>query len=563
MEIVTFVAQWLLIVEILWITGVVIPFTILVTALYLIEWLILDPFTTFLITGNWDNTYSSISITATSPIMIMLYVAIIFGFIFLIVFLVNYFGRNIINANASEMIQRLFWIFGILIFIIATPFFFLFLNILIKVATNLIGNIFINNNTVNNFLNTDTFLVNLKILINYSNANSIDLNTWNSIWENIDNSNALSVKDNLFKYYNLIAQNMNEINFNKFINDLYNNINNPTAIKEIVNANPELFNNLNSLIINVNLFNENLNSLLASGIDENTLNSILVNFGDFNSTLNCKTFVDSTSNVLQNATIYSNIQINGNNEVIPTNNIGFMLYYAVTGLYANSIDGIWANITFIQGLFQSDGITNIIKSFVLGSLIAVGIAKGIGQLMSILIYRWFAVLALVPYGAFSAARTVNDGGAIIKIWIREAITVVVSLFVVALNVQIWTLLVNLIMNGFTSNNIIIAGVSNNSMASTIAFCIFVVISTYATVGFTQKVLEIFNSSAVYRDNGMNALQNEYANASQRNKNKFKQAPKKVETNMTQKVKMTDKKGNTFTKNKKVGVIQRMGARKAK
>ena len=183
--------------------------------------------------------------------------------------------------------------------------------------------------------------------------------------------------------------------------------------------------------------------------------------------------------------------------------------------------------------------------------------------MSILIYRWFAVLALVPYGTFSAARTVNDGGAIIKIWIREAITVVVSLFVVALNVQIWTLLVNLIMNGFTSNNIIIAGVSNNSMASTIAFCIFVVISTYAIVGFTQKVLEIFNSSAVYRDNGMNALQNEYANASQRNKNKFKQAPKKVETNMTQKVKMTDKKGNTFTKNKKVGVIQRMGARKAK
>lgn len=563
MEIVTFVAQWLLIVEILWITGVVIPFTILVTALYLIEWLILDPFTTFLITGNWDNTYSSISITATSPIMIMLYVAIIFGFLFLIVFLVNYFGRNIINANASEMIQRLFWIFGILIFIIATPFFFLFLNILIKIATNLIGNIFLNNNTVNNFLNTDTFLINLKILINYSNANSIDLNTWNSIWENIDNSNALSVKDNLFKYYNLIAQNMNEINFNKFINDLYNNINNPSAIKEIVNANPELFNNLNSLIINVNLFNENLNSLLASGIDENTLNSILVNFGDFNSTLNCKTFVDSTSNVLQNATIYSNIQINGNNEVIPTNNIGFMLYYAVTGLYANSIDGIWANITFIQGLFQSDGITNIIKSFVLGSLIAVGIAKGIGQLMSILIYRWFAVLALVPYGTFSAARTVNDGGAIIKIWIREAITVVVSLFVVALNVQIWTLLVNLIMNGFTSNNIIIAGVSNNSMASTIAFCIFVVISTYAIVGFTQKVLEIFNSSAVYRDNGMNALQNEYANASQRNKNKFKQAPKKVETNMTQKVKMTDKKGNTFTKNKKVGVIQRMGARKAK
>lgn len=563
MEIVTFVAQWLLIVEILWITGVVIPFTILVTALYLIEWLILDPFTTFLISGNWDNTYSSISITATSPIMIMLYVAIIFGFLFLIIFLVNYFGRNIINANASEMIQRLFWIFGILIFIIATPFFFLFLNILIKFATNLIGNIFINKNTINNFLNTETFLANLKILINYSNANTIDLNTWNSIWENIDNSNAISVKDNLFKYYNLIAQNMNKINFNKFINDLYNNINNPNAIKEIVNTNPELFNELNSLIINVNLFNENLNSLLASGIEENTLNSILVNFGDFNSILNCKTFVDSTGNVLQNATIYSNIQINANNEIIPTSNIGFMLYYAVTGLYANSIDGIWANITFIQGLFQTDGITNIIKSFVLGSLIAVGIAKGIGQLMSILIYRWFAVLALVPYGAFSAARTVNDGGAIIKIWIRESITVVVSLFVVALNVQIWTLLVNLIMNGFANNNIIITGVSNNSIASTIAFCIFVIISTYVTVGFSQKVLEIFNSSAVYRDNGMNALQNEYANASQRNKNKFKQAPKRVETNSTQKVKMVDKKGNTFTQNKKVGVIQRMGARKAK
>lgn len=563
MEIVTFIAQWLLIVEILWITGVVIPFTILVTALYLIEWLILDPFTTFLISGNWDTTYSSISITATSPIMIMLYVAIIFGFIFLIVFLVNYFGRTIINPNASEMIQRLFWIFGILIFIIATPFFFLFFSMLIKMATTLIGNLFINNSTINNFLNTNEFLGNLRILLNYSNANTIDLNTWNSTWKNIDNSNAVLVKDNLFKYYNSIAQNMQSIDFNKFINDLYNNINNPSAIKEIVNSNPQLFNNLNSLINNIQLFNENLNSLISSGLDENVLNKIIINFGDFNSILNCNVFVESTTNVLQNASIFSNIQINDKNEIIPTNNIGFMLYYAITGLYANSIDGIWANITFIQGLFQSDGITKIIKSFMLGSLIAIGIAKAIGQLMSILIYRWFAILALVPYGAFSAARSVNDGGAIIKIWIRESITVVISLFVVALNVQIWTFLINLIMNGFTNHNIIIAGVSNNSMAKTIAFCIFVVISTYVCVGFTQKVLEIFNSSAIYRDSGMSIMQNEYANASQRNKNKFKNGPKNINTNTTQDVQMTNRKGETFNKKQKVGLIRRMGARKVK
>lgn len=512
-----FIVQWVFVLEILWISTIVVPFTIMSVTFFLINWLILDRLTTFLISGSW-NTVDQILITATSPIMIMLYVAIFFGLLFLVVFFINYFARTALNINISEIVKRCFWIFGFILFTCAIPFFLIFFSMFVKFCTSLISKIF-NNNFINDILTSNPEILSfIQTLSNYQIGPEINKEYWNNLWSSITDQNLLAIKDKIYNAYNQILKDMKAINWDNLIFQLQLSASNPASLKEIFNR-PDLIKTLNNIYNNSSIIYQCLGELNNNSlISEEMYLNICGCLGDFSGRPELEDFNNALNNLIMNASIYQNIEIDSETgEIIQTENIGFILYTAVTGIPCNSIKGIWDNIAFVSGLFRTNGIENLVKSIMLGGAVAIASAKGIMQLISILIYRWMWILSSVPYGSFAAARSVNDNGTIFKLYFRETITSFVSLFVVALNLQIMTLLVSLITDGFKQGNIIIPGLNGNNVALTVTFIIIVIICIYSCIAITQKVLEIFNNSSIAKDNAVNTLTQEY-NSFKNNKN---------------------------------------------
>lgn len=70
------VPQWFLVVQILWISCVLVPFTIMAVIFYLLDWLMLDKFAGFIVTGKW-NDITGLAISPTSPLAVMGYVGLV------------------------------------------------------------------------------------------------------------------------------------------------------------------------------------------------------------------------------------------------------------------------------------------------------------------------------------------------------------------------------------------------------------------------------------------------------------------------------------------------------
>lgn len=515
-----FAAQWLLVLQLLWISSVLIPFTLIAISFELINWLILDKVTNFLLSGNWNNV-DQIHISLNSPMIIMLFIGLGFGFLFAIIFFINYIGRNVNSVSGSEVIKRMFWIFGILIFVLLLPFGFLFLSLFVKFCTSLV-NKFIGYDLslgMNNLVNLKPILLQLSKVQDY---NTIDINKWNNFWDSINNNEAIQFKEQLLKTFNKLAETLNKIDFINLINNLDNE--NISELKKLLNN--ELLNDLQkSHTLGIELIS--LLNKLELILDSQKFNELKNTFfGSFSNLNLLDSFNKNMFLLLENLFLINNIElIPGTNEIKPINNIGLYLFYKVTNIYANSVDGIWASLSFlsiiftdIQSIFNGSGITRLFVSITLGATVAMASFKGICTMCTILLNRWFSVLVLIPYGAFSVARISNDDGSLFKIWIREAITIFISLFVVCLNLTIFNFLISCIANGIDSGNIsIIHTIKFKQIIEAMVFCLVTVLLIYCMNSVTTRILETFNSSSLNKESGINNLASEL-NAARSNKN---------------------------------------------
>ena len=516
MSVITFVAQWTLILQLLWISCVLIPFTLLAIIFFVLNWLILDPFTNFLITGSFNTTIMTSQITWQSPIVIITIIGLILAFIALIIFIINYFAKNSSNLQVVHIPKQLLLIFGFIGLIIVIPFGFILMSVFSKFITSITLTLFTKTQTMQ-IVDLENLKTVLQNLLAFSTNKQIDLTVWNDAWATITDANQLAIKNELYNSYTALVNAINELNINNLAQELLNNTNNLAKLQELLKANPNLTEELTNLINLANNFKAQLINLNSLSLAPETLNQIKLNFGTLNDLTNIQSFTTNVSDLLKIEVMVVNLNLTSTGEIIQTNNLAFMLYYAATGLYVNSIEGIISNFTFISGLFQANGIFELAKSIFLSGIIAVGIAKGISTLVSMLIYRWFALLSGIPTGYIAAARITNDTGQILKIWFREILTSTLALFVITLNLQIMYFLINAIQIALLNNSIHIDGISNVNLGIMqvniieITFALLIVILVYVNNGFISKTLETFNASVTFKDKAAPQIVNEFNN----------------------------------------------------
>ena len=516
MSVITFVAQWTLILQLLWISCVLIPFTLLAIIFFVLNWLILDPFTNFLITGSFNTTIMTSQITWQSPIVIITIIGLILAFIALIVFIINYFAKNSSNLQVVHIPKQLLLIFGFIGLIIVIPFGFILMSVFSKFITSITLTLFSKSQTMQ-IIDLENLKNVLQNLLAFSTNKQIDLTVWNDAWATITDANQLAIKNELYNSYTALVNAINELNINNLAQELLNNTNNLAKLQELLKANPNLTEELTNFINLANNFKAQLINLNSLSLAPETLNQIKLNFGTLNDLTNIQSFTNNVSYLLKIQVMVVHLNLNSTGEIIQTNNLAFMLYYAATGLYVNSIEGIISNFTFISGLFQANGIFELAKSIFLSGIIAVGIAKGISTLVSMLIYRWFALLSGIPTGYIAAARITNDTGQILKIWFREILTSTLALFVITLNLQIMYFLINAIQIALLNNSIHIDGISNVNLGIMqvnvieITFALLIVILVYVNNGFISKTLETFNASVTFKDKAAPQIVNEFNN----------------------------------------------------
>lgn len=516
MSVITFVAQWTLILQLLWISCVLIPFTLLAIIFFVLNWLILDPFTNFLITGSFNTTIMTSQITWQSPIVIITIIGLILAFIALIVFIINYFAKNSSNLQVVHIPKQLLLIFGFIGLIIVIPFGFILMSVFSKFITSITLTLFSKSQTMQ-IIDLENLKNVLQNLLAFSTNKQIDLTVWNDAWATITDANQLAIKNELYNSYTALVNAINELNINNLAQELLNNTNNLAKLQELLKANPNLTEELTNFINLANNFKAQLINLNSLSLAPETLNQIKLNFGTLNDLTNIQSFTNNVSYLLKIQVMVVHLNLNSTGEIIQTNNLAFMLYYAATGLYVNSIEGIISNFTFISGLFQANGIFELAKSIFLSGIIAVGIAKGISTLVSMLIYRWFALLSGIPTGYIAAARITNDAGQILKIWFREILTSTLALFVITLNLQIMYFLINAIQIALLNNSIHVDGISNVNLGIMqvnvieITFALLIVILVYVNNGFISKTLETFNASVTFKDKAAPQIVNEFNN----------------------------------------------------
>lgn len=516
MSVITFVAQWTLILQLLWISCVLIPFTLLAIIFFVLNWLILDPFTNFLITGSFNTTIMTSQITWQSPIVIITIIGLILAFIALIVFIINYFAKNSSNLQVVHIPKQLLLIFGFIGLIIVIPFGFILMSVFSKFITSITLTLFTKTQTMQ-IVDLENLKTVLQNLLAFSTNKQIDLTVWNDAWATITDANQLAIKNELYNSYTALVNAINELNINNLAQELLNNTNNLVKLQELLKANPNLTEELTNLINLANNFKAQLINLNSLSLAPETLNQIKLNFGTLNDLTNIQSFTNDVSNLLKIQVMVVHLNLNSTGEIVKTNNLAFMLYYAATGLYVNSIEGIIGNFLFISGLFQANGIFELAKSIFLSGIIAVGIAKGISTLVSMLIYRWFALLSGIPTGYIAAARITNDTGQILKIWFREILTSTLALFVITLNLQIMYFIINAIQIALLNNSIHIDGISNVNLGIMqvnvieITFALLIVILVYVNNGFISKTLETFNASVTFKDKAAPQIVNEFNN----------------------------------------------------
>ncbi len=516
MSVITFVAQWTLILQLLWISCVLFPFTLLAIIFFVLNWLILDPFTNFLITGSFNTTIMTSQITWQSPIVIITIIGLILAFIALIVFIINYFAKNSSNLQVVHIPKQLLLIFGFIGLIIVIPFGFILMSVFSKFITSITLTLFAKTQTMQ-IVDLENLKNVLQNLLAFSTNKQIDLTVWNDAWATITDANQLAIKNELYNSYTALVNAINELNINNLAQELLNNTNNLAKLQELLKANPNLTEELTNLINLANNFKAQLINLNSLSLGPEVLKQIQLNFGTLNDLNALQSFTNSISDLLKNQIMLVNLNLTSTGEIVQTNNLAFMLYYATTGLYVNNIEGIIGNFLFISGLFQANGIFELAKSIFLSGIIAVGIAKGISTLVSMLIYRWFALLSGIPTGYIAAARITNDTGQILKIWFREILTSTLALFVITLNLQIMYFLINAIQIALLNNSIHIDGISNVNLGIMqvnvieITFALLIVILVYVNNGFISKTLETFNASVTFKDKAAPQIVNEFNN----------------------------------------------------
>ncbi|MDE7221768.1 MAG: hypothetical protein K2N40_00655, partial [Ureaplasma sp.] len=138
------VVNWILILEMMWVTCVIIPFTVLAVVFYCLNWLILDPFTNFLITGTFNQNIMTSQITLQSPIIIITIIGLILAFVCLIIFIINFFVKNSTNLQLYHIPKQFLLILEFVGVIIITPFGFILASVFIKffsqITLSLFGN---------------------------------------------------------------------------------------------------------------------------------------------------------------------------------------------------------------------------------------------------------------------------------------------------------------------------------------------------------------------------------------------------------------------------------------
>lgn len=519
------------------------------TIFILLDWLLLDKFTNFLVSGTWKES-SALVISPTSPLAITAYVGIAFGFIFLIIFLGNYFVRSLVldgtkDPRVTGGLKRFIYIFSYIIFVLVAPFAVMIVLILTRILTNLISNVFNINVSAINTLNLTQFTNGINALLSFNNPNAITQEAWDKLWSGINttgNSDLLALKAQILSKYNSLANLMNTNNFHDLILQLSAiSTTNYSGLKTFFNQN-NLINNwttINNTVVELQRLIEQLQS--TGVLTTSQLSSIQEALGGFGNATGLSNFTNSLNEVVNKGITLANLDLTSEGNILPTTNIGYLLYYRVTGSYANSLSGIWKNWSFLTSWTNSGSpngswFWDIIISLGLGSLVATVSAKGIATLVWLLIYRFVALIYSIPLGNWATARTVNDDGALFKIWFREWISICMSLFIVAFGYVIMKYTIATFSNAFENNEIVIEGITNN--VNVFFINIVIIITTisfiYANNAVITKTIEIFASSGVVRDNVNNEIVNEYRRAQSSRttvKNNLARSSKKISSGL--------------------------------
>lgn len=513
------------------------------TIFILLDWLLLDKFTNFLVSGTWD-TSNSLVISPTSPLAITAYVGIAFGFIFLVIFLCNYFVRSIIVDNGDPkygITRRFLYGIGYIIFVLVIPFAVMLFLILTRILTNLISDVFNINVSALNSLNLTKFTESINTLLAFNNPSSISQDVWDQLWSTIDTSSSsdlLAIKNQILTKYNTLASLMNANDFHNLILQLSAiGSSNYVGFKTFFNQN-DVLTNWTTINNTVNELQQLMQQLESSGaLTTSQLTTIQDALGAFGNSTGLSNFTTNLTEVISKGTSLANLDLSTEGNILPTTNIGYLLYYRVTGSYVNSLGGIWNNWSFLTAWRNSSSpngswFVDIVVSLALGSTVAVASAKGIATLVWLLIYRFVALIYSIPLGNWSAARSMNDDGSLLKIWFREWVSVCMSLFVVAFGYVIMKYTVATLATSLENGEISIDGITNvtNAIFTNILIILITIILIYANNTVIVKTIEIFASSGIAKDNVNNEIVNEYRKAqSSRSKvrNNISKSSKKV------------------------------------
>lgn len=543
-----FITQWTMILQAMWIICVMLPFTIMATIFILLDWLLLDKFTGFLISGTWKES-SALVISPTSPLAITAYVGIAFGFIFLVIFLGNYFVRTLIFADtkdpkAGATFRRFIYILSYILFVLVIPFAVMLFLILIRILTNLISDVFNINVSAINTLNLTQFTNSINTLLAFNNPTAITQDTWDKLWNSLNitsSSDLLTIKAQILAKYNTLANLMNTNDFHSLMLQLSAiGTTNYVGLKTFFNQNNVIDNwtTINNTVIELQRLMEQLQA--SGALTTSQLSSIQEALGGFGNSTGLTNFSNGLTEVVNKGTTLANLDLTSEGNILPTTNIGYLLYYRVTGSYVNSLSGIWKNWSFLTSWTSSSSpngswFIDIIVSIGLGSAVATISGKGIATLVWLLIYRFVALLYSIPLGDWATARSVNDEGSLFKIWFREWVSICISLFIVAFGYVMMKYTVATFANAFENNEIVIDGITTNT--SNALFVNIVIITTtiiliYANNAVITKTIEIFASSGITRDNVNNEIVNEYRRAQSARttvKNNLAKSSKKVTT----------------------------------
>lgn len=515
-----FILKIILMIYVGYAISITIPGFLMVIAFILIDYMLLDKLTNFLISGSW-NTINQVKLTPDSPLMIMLYIGIVFGMIFFVIFLVNYMVRNAANVSPAKYVKKISLMLAVPLFILFLPFVYVIISMFVKIMTASLVHVFSQTQLLKPIYSSNSLVDSIKFLLNVPNVGQINPDDWQNAWQNVQMTATLSqLQNSLFLQYNQIANFMGTIHYTDLIIQLNNQGDNLTGLQKVFEdkANFGDLRDLSMKLMNLSML---LDSLSQQGLSADQLNDINNLLKGFNSPETVKQIIEANNYLIAQGQFLVSNTINDQGELAHTTNFAYNIFYLVSGIQVNNIDGVLATAAYgwLTLIFNP---SQLILIIVIGTAVVMGIARGVFKYVATFAYRWYWIFRSIPAGAVAMARTANENdldSSLIRLWFRETLTVFISLFVSALSFMTFVYVSSIVFGAVQQQNVL-SEVSTwvQRMAVKVILLIFIIVLMYSSLTANDKILDSFNQARTFNDVASNQVMREYAAAKQNRNN---------------------------------------------